>query len=247
MARLLISIRGLALGAAAAGFGCGGSAKTSFAGLDGSSPGSSAAPDFDAGAPDDVVTIPYNDGGALVFAPQTDAASGTVQSACTAGVYRGSFMTYVGTGSDGGSPGPFSFMWNGNLSIDLTAKKIVVSSTSGNGENFATDTSLLEIADGGAIDGGDNFGGNFFADLDGELDCDLDAGPPFHLNATFSNGLYRDSFLSIPLGGNMTAEYQSSAPPMLIGGQILVQGFLADSGTIFSSASGTWSATWVSP
>jgi hypothetical protein len=185
----------------------------------------------------------------LVLPTPSDAgAGGVVQSVCIAGVYQGKFMTYVGSGGDGGSAGLFSLMWNGNLSIDLKAKKITVTSSSSNGENLTTiDTSRLEIAEGGALDGGDTMGGTFFADLIGELDCDPDAGPPYHLTATLSNGLYKQSLFSIAMAGNLTADYQASSPPMLVNGNILVQGILTDGGAPFASASGSWSATWSSP
>lgn len=186
------------------------------------------------------------DGATLMLGPRVDA-SGTAKSICAGGVYQGSFMTYVGAGTDGGSPGLFSLMWNGNLSIDLQAKKIVVTSSGGNGESFTTDTSLLEIAEGGAIDGGDTMGGTFFASLDGELDCDEDAGPPYHLNATLSNGVYKQSLFMLQMYGQLSADYQASTPPALVNGQITVYGTAMNSTTSVGSASGTWTATWVSP
>jgi hypothetical protein len=245
--QVILALLAVALGSAAVAFGCGGASGAGFGSLDGST--SSAAPGaMDAGQSDDAPVIPFVDGAPLVLGPsfQNDAA-GNVQSICKAGVYQGTFMTYVGTGGDGGSPGLFSLMWNGSLSIDLAAKKVVVTSSSGNGESFSTDTSRLEIAEGGALDGGDTMGGTFFADLNGELNCDADAGPPFHLSATLSNGTYRQSFFSLSIGGSLTADYQASTPPMLANGQILVYGVLTDGGAPFASASGSWSATWVSP
>ena len=156
-------------------------------------------------------------------------------------------MTFVGAGMDGGMPGLFSIMWNGGLSLDLTAKKVVVMSGGGNGESFGTDMSLLEIADGGALDGGDMYGGTFFATLDGELDCDPDAGPPYHLSATLSDGHYASLFYNLPIEGKLTADYQATTPPMLTNGQILV--YSPDAGPLLGAASagGSWAATWVSP
>jgi hypothetical protein len=165
----------LAMGVACLALGCGGSGSAGFdnGGTSSSSPGSGA----EAGATEDATIGSLGDGATLVLGPGSDDA-GVTKSVCTAGVYQGTFMTYVGAGTDGGSAGLFSLMWNGNLSIDLQAKKIVITSNSGNGESFTTDTSRLEIAEGGALDGGDTMGGTFFANLDGELDCDEDAGPP---------------------------------------------------------------------
>jgi hypothetical protein len=160
-------------------------------------------------------------------------------------------MTYVGAGGDGGTAGPFAFMWNGNLTIDLSAQRITMTSATGGGEiPGSTSTTTLEIADGGALDGSDTMGGSFFANLIGKLDCAPDAGPPFHLIATLSNGDYKQAFFQIPMIGNLTADYQEAGagtPPMLVNGAILVGGLLTDGGAPFASASGTWSASWISP
>ena len=160
-------------------------------------------------------------------------------------------MTYVGTGGDGGSPGPLSFMWNGSLTIDLKSKKVTMISTGAGEIPTTTSTTSLEIADGGALDGSDQIGGNFFANLSGNLDCSPDAGPPYRMTATLSDGTYKDGpFFQIAIIGNMTADYQEAGagtPPMLVNGSILVAGLLMDGGAPFASASGTWSATWVSP
>jgi len=233
----------LALSVAWLALGCGGSGSAGFddGGSSSSSPGSGA----EAGSTEDATIASLGDGATLVLGPRSDAA-GVTKSICTAGVYQGSFMTYVGAGTDGGSPGLFSFMWNGNLSIDLQAKKIAITS-SGNGESFTTDTSRLEIAEGGALDGGDTMGGTFFADLDGELDCDEDAGPPYHLQATLSNGVYKQPLFMLQMYGHLSADYQTSTPPMLVNGQITVYGTAMNSSTSVGSASGTWTATWVSP
>jgi hypothetical protein len=127
----------------------------------------------DGGGGDDA-TVPSatGDDGGLTLGPMRDAGT-TATSVCTAGVYRGQFMTLVGQGTDGGTPGLFTVMWNGNLTIDLRAKTITIASGSGNGESFGTDTSLLEVAEGGALEGGDMYGGSFYANLNGELDCAL--------------------------------------------------------------------------
>lgn len=67
------------------------------------------------------------------------------------------------------------------------------------------------------------------------------------LQATLFNGVYRNAFYSIQMGGTLTAQYQASNPPALTNGQILVWGLLTDGGQPFASASGSWTATWASP
>ena len=113
-------------------------------------------------------------------------------------------------------------MWNGNLTIDLAAQKITMTSTSGGEIPTTTATSTLEISDGGALDGSDMYGGGFFANLSGKLDCAPDAGPPYHLTATLSNGGYKNAFFQIPIVGNLAADYQeggAGTPPMLVNGE----------------------------
>jgi hypothetical protein len=249
---LALGSAALALGCGALAVGCGGSGSEEFA--DASGPSARTGSGDDAGASGDDATVSGPDPGTLgQFAPSSvDAGTTVIQSACRPGVYQGTFMTYVGAGGDGGTPGLFSFMWNGSLSIDLTGKKVTMTSTTHGGEGFTstTSTTQFEIADGGALDGSDTFGGSFFANLSGELDCSPDAGPTFHLVATLSNGTYKDGFYQIAIIGNLTADYQeagASSPPMLVNGGIFVGGLNGDAGMPFASASGTWSATWVSP
>jgi hypothetical protein len=234
----------LALVAVSLALGCGGSRPAEFG--DGGTPPLGPGPGADAGSTEDATIASAGDGATLMLGPRSDAAEVT-KSVCTAGVYQGSFMTYVGGGTDGGSPGLFSLMWNGNLTIDLQARKIVVMPSGGNGESFTMDTSQLEIAEGGALDGGDTMGGSFFANLDGQLDCDPDAGPPYHLQATLSNGVYKQPLFMLQMYGHLSADYQASTPPMLVNGQITVYGTAMNSTASVGSASGTWTATWVSP
>ena len=239
------------LGLVAGSLGCG--SKSTHLGP-GSGPGSSG-PGLDAGPSTDIAnmdaTLPDGDP-AQRFVPvlTDDAGIVTTQGSCTPGVYQGKFMTYVGVGGDGGSAGPFAFMWNGSLTIDLRAQKITMTSTTVGELPTTISTSTLEIADGGALDGGDTMGGSFFANLSGELDCSPDAGPPFHLTATLRNGSYSlGGFIQLGMVGNMTADYVEAGaftPPMLANGAILVGGVLTDGGAPFASASGTWSAFWVS-
>jgi hypothetical protein len=240
--------------AAALLLGCG---SGSSAVLDGTGPqagsGSSGAGGA-SGNPDATVPGSGGDTDAEVFQPAPAGSTGTVvtQGVCAPGVYQGQFMTYVGAGADGGMAGGlFSFMWNGNLTIDLAAQKITMTSTSAGEVPTTSSTSTLAITDGGALDGSDMYGGAFFANLNGELNCAPDAGPPYHLAATLSNGSYNNTFFKIPIVGNLTADYQAGddagAPPMLVNGGILVGGIFIDGGSPTSSASGTWSATRVSP
>ncbi len=245
-------LRVSAIAAAALALGCGGAGSNDFG--DAGGPRSSTGAALDAGSSTDDATVPSGDpGGSGVFvrSPTDDAGSVVVSpSVCAAGVYQGQFMTYVGSGADGGSPGLFSYMWNGNLTIDLSAQRITMTSMTAGELPTTTSTTTLEIADGGALDGSDTTGGSFFADLSGQLDCAPDAGPPYHLVATLSNGAYKMTFFQIPIVGHLTADYQgggATTPPMLVNGAILVGGLLGDGGTEFASASGTWSATWVSP
>jgi hypothetical protein len=246
-----LPLRAFALGTAALALGCGGAGSNDFG--DASGPRSSTGAAIDAGSSSDDATVSGGDpngAGVFVHSPTDDAGSVITPSVCTAGVYEGQFMTYVGTGGDGGSPGLFSYMWNGNLTIDLAAQRITMTSMTTGELPTTTSTTTLEIADGGALDGSDTTGGSFFADLNGQLDCAPDAGPPYHLTATLSNGAYKMTFFQIPIVGHLTADYQgggAATPPMLVNGSILVGGLLADGGTPFASASGSWSATWVAP
>jgi hypothetical protein len=235
--------------AAALALGCGGSGSHAFPDAAGSPSRTGSGDD---GAPSiDNADATIDNGDAEVFAPTRTGDAGVIvtQSVCAPGTYQGKFMTYVGSGGDGGSPGLFSFMWNGDLTIDLSAQKITMTSMTGGEIPTTTSTSTLEIADGGALDGSDQIGGSFFANLSGTLDCSPDAGPPYRLTATLSNGSYsQGAFYTIPIIGHLTADYQeagAATPPMLVNGGILVGGLLMDGGQPFASASGSWSATWV--
>jgi hypothetical protein len=196
------------------------------------------SPRNDAGSSDDAPPFSAGDGAAIFQA--TGDGGESVQGVCVAGVYAGKFTTTVGSGGSG----PFAIMWNGDLSIDLAARKVTI--VSSGGEGFSYDTSELEIAEGGVLEGGDTMGGSFFADLNGDLDCAPDAGPPYRFTATLSQGVYQSGIFSLPLAGNLSADYQATNPPVLVNGIIHVFG--SDAGGTFSTmASGTWSATWVSP
>jgi hypothetical protein len=247
--RLLHSAEALVAALLMLGCGSGSSALLDGTGPQ-TGPGSSGA---GGASPDNGdATVSGGDTDAEVFKPSPTGEAGTIvtQGACAPGVYQGQFMTYVGAGADGGTAGGlFSFMWNGNLTIDLAAQKITMTSTSNGEVPTTSSTSTLAITDGGALDGSDMYGGAFLANMIGALDCAPDAGPPYHLAATLSNGSYSNAFFKIPIVGNLTADYQAgdAGPPMLVNGGILVGGIFMDGGAPTSSASGTWSATWVSP
>jgi hypothetical protein len=182
-----------------------------------------------------------SDGGAVILVEN---------GPCAAGVYQGPFMTYIGGGADGGSPGLFSFMDNGTLTIVLSEEKVMTISMTGGEVPTTTSTSTFDIADGGALDGSDSIGGRFFASLAGKLDCSPDAGPPYRFSATWSNASYSNPFVTVPLVGNMTADYQeagATTAPMLANGTIFAGAVFMDGGQPLVSSSGTWSATWIAP
>jgi hypothetical protein len=241
--RLTFVLRAAGLVAALPALGCGGNS----GGL-GQSPPSDTQLSTDGGGYD-ATAFTGGDGGGVPgqFGLVEPEASVDLVTVCKPGLYQGKFMTFVGAGLDGGSPGLFSVTWNGNLTIDLQAKTVTISSGAGVGENSGgTDTNVLEIAEGGALEGGDMYGGVFHANLDGDLDCDPEGGLPYHLTATLSKGNYSIYGTSLVLAGHLTADYQASTPPMLVNGQLLVDS--PDSGLLSNtSAGGTWTATWVSP
>ena len=236
--------------AAALALGCGGGGSKDLG--NGSGPPSTTGPGSGGPSTDRPdATLANSDTDAQLFMPAAtdDAGIVTQSGACAAGVYQGNFMTYTGVGGDGGAPGPFAFMWNGSLTIDLHAQTITMTSMTVGELPTTTATSTLEIADGGALDGSDMFGGAFFANLSGTLDCAPDAGPPYRLTATLSDGAYKQAFFATAIVGHLGADYQEAGagtPPMLVNGTILVAGVLTDGAAPFASASGTWSATWVS-
>jgi hypothetical protein len=250
MGKIWLLAGAFAVGACAVATACGGSGSRESGGAT-SGAHQEMVPDAAASSSIEDATVSFGDpdaGGTFAPAPVDDAGN-VVQTVCTAGIYQGSFMTYVGVGGDGGRPGLFSFMWNGKLSINLAARKITMTSTTTGELPTATSTTTLEIADGGALDGGDTMGGSFFANLNGELDCSPDAGPPYRLKATLSNGRYELPGYKLAMIGTLTADYQDgvgTTPSMLVNGAILVGGVLRDGGAPFASASGIWTAKWVS-
>jgi hypothetical protein len=227
--------------------GCGGGSQG--LGLDDGDSGQVA----DAGSTTADATISGDDApsGSVFVNSGSDGATVVVQNGpCAAGVYQGPFMTYVGGGADGGSAGPFSFMENGVLTLVLNEQKVMTISMSGGEVPTTTSTTTFDIADGGALDASDSIGGHFFANLVGKLDCSPDAGPPYHFSATWSNALYSNAFINLPLVGQMTADYQeagATTAPVLTNGTIYGGGVLMDGGQPVVSASGAWSATWIAP
>jgi hypothetical protein len=248
MGEHLIS-RVLTLGAAALAIGCGSGASSGFDNAGDSS--SNQTPSADASPGD--ATVSGNDGGFGLTFQQASEAGEVTQGVCIPGVYQGQFTAYPGLGADGGVEGGiFSYVWSGNLSLDLKAQKITMTVTTNGGEGLITtmSTTSLEIAEGGTLDGSDMYGGSFIADLSGGLDCDPDAGPPYQLHVTLDNGMYSAFIASIHIVGDLTADYQApdaGTPPMLVNGSILVGGVITDGGSPVVSSKGTWSATWVSP
>jgi hypothetical protein len=225
--------------------GCGGSGSGGFGGGQGGEP-PGTGPAHDAGGSPDATVFSSGTGDAGGFFQALEGDGGeSVQSVCTAGLYKGAFTTSVNAGSGDAAPSPFSFMWNGNVSIDLAARTVVI--VQNGGEGNTVNTSVLEIAEGGVLEGGDMYGGVFSADMSGSLDCAPDAGPPYHLTASLSSGLYSNAFLGIPITGSLSADYQPSNPPMLVNGMMEITGHFNDSGAANATATGTWSATWASP
>jgi hypothetical protein len=248
--RILLPSGTLALAGALA-LGCGGAGSNGLGDTSGPSSNARPGPGGASTDPPDATLSNFGDTDAGFFMPAATSDAGVVvqAGACAAGVYQGKFMTYVGAGGDGGTPGPFSFMWNGSLTIDLTAQKITMTSMTVGELPTTTTTSTLEIADGGALDGSDQFGGTFFANLVGRLDCAPDAGPPYRLTATLSGGSYTDPVFRCGIIGNLAADYQEAGAgtaPSLVNGTLLVAGVLTDGGAPFASASGSWTATWIS-
>lgn len=67
------------------------------------------------------------------------------------------------------------------------------------------------------------------------------------MRATLFNGVYKEPLFMLQMYRHLSADYQTSTPPMLINGQITVHGTAMNSSTSVGSASGTCTATWVSP
>ena len=69
------------------------------------------------------------------------------------------------------------------------------------------------------------------------------------MTATLSGGSYTDPVFRCGIIGNLAADYQEAGAgtaPSLVNGTLLVAGVLTDGGAPFASASGSWTATWIS-
>jgi hypothetical protein len=129
-----------------------------------------------------------------------------------------------------------SFAWGGNLSLTLTGTTEVVEA--GGGE-FRMDYTVLTIAPGAKLSGMDMYGGQFSADLSGQLDC-----PSRMLTGTLQNGTYLLPGLgdagAITMLGTLTATYDPSSNPVALSGGTIT----ASSPQVQSlGANGTWTAT----
>jgi hypothetical protein len=230
------------------GVGCGGGGRALDIGDVG------AGPRADAGSTVGDATMASDDAspGAVFTNTGGDGATASVveDSPCVPGVYQGPFMTYIGGGPDGGGAGLFSFMDNGTLTIVLNQEKVMTITMAGGELPTTTSTTTLDIADGGSLDGSDMIGGRFFANLVGKLDCAADAGPPYRFAAVWANAEYANPFVTVPIVGNLTADYQeagAATPPRLVNGTIFGGAVLTDGGQPYAMASGSWSATWIAP
>lgn len=200
-------------------------------------------------APPHVVSDAGLDGGAAPVtapSPATDAAYGSFGSFadveagpkadCLPGTYAGMFN--AAATADAGLLALFgtSFAWGGNLSLTLTGTTEVIEA--GGGE-FRMDYTVLTIAPGAKLSGTDMYGGQFTADVSGQLDC-----PSRTLTGTLENGTYLFPGLgdagSIMMQGSLTATYDPSANPVALSGGTIT----ASSPQVQSlGANGTWTAT----
>jgi hypothetical protein len=249
---LVVSALGALMSGALLWMACGTSGPSAGVGDRSASDAGSAASD-DTGGSDGEAP---GDAAAGVFASSTDAGSPTASGPCKPGLYKGKFATTVTVGSDVsdasdpfGLDSLFALQWTGDIAVELRAQTVTVTTSAG---ELPTTTTTLEIADGGKLSGTtDNYGGKFTADLNGELDCSPDAGPPYRLSATLANGNYGIPALNynILIGGSLAADYQGSTRPALVDGGMHVYGYYpgADSGPMIGGAIGDWSATWSSP
>ncbi|HLK39669.1 MAG TPA: hypothetical protein VKU41_23095 [Polyangiaceae bacterium] len=178
---------------------------------------------------------PATDAGYANFGAFADVEAGPKVD-CLPGTYTGMFN--AAATADAGLLALFgtSFAWGGNLSLTLTGTTEVIEA--GGGE-FRMDYTVLTIAPGAKLSGTDMYGGQFTADVSGQLDC-----PSRTLTGTLENGTYLLPGLgdagSIMMLGALTATYDPTANPVaLIGGTIT-----ASSPQVQSlGANGTWTAT----
>jgi hypothetical protein len=207
---------------------CGSKGATSFPASDDAEGGTTvAAGDASDGATYDPGATGQDPGTIGVF---TSSDASPVVFDCEPGTYSGPFATMV-TSDAGGLAALISFNLMGSLSITLQGK---VTNT-GAGE---IPEPTLTIAPGAKLAGKDmTFGGNFNADLIGQLDC-----PSKTLSVTIANGTYDylGDAASVEMQGSMSATYDgTTATPTLSMGEMSV----SSSQVTSLGANGTWSAT----
>jgi hypothetical protein len=177
-------------------------------------------------APDD-----GGSGPSLSFS-SSDAAPSGITFDCKPGTYAGNYQVAVTTDAGGALSSLFSFNVKGTLSITVVGN--VTKTASG---EFAETT--YSIAPGAKLIGVDaTFGGQFSADLTGQLDC-----PSKAFTGTLSNGTYTYALLGdaggITLDGTLSATYDGASTPALTLGQMT----LTSPQLSALVAQGTWTAT----
>jgi hypothetical protein len=222
--------------AAAVFFACGGGSASGPA-FDGDANTTiQPASDAGAGAPvDGGRAAPADDSGYVSFGPIADVEAGP-RADCQPGTYAGMFATTVT--ADGGLFALLgtSFAWGGGLSLTLTGTTKMVEAGSG---EFTTDYTVLTIAPGAKLSGTDMYGGQFSADVSGQLDC-----PSRTLIGTMNNGTYLLPGLgdagAITMNGTLSATYDPTTSPVS-----LTNGTITGSSPQVASlgADGTWTAT----
>jgi hypothetical protein len=222
--------------AAAVFFACGGGGATGPAFEGDANPTTQLASDAGAStAVDSGRAPPADDSGYVSFGPIADVEAGPKVD-CQPGTYTGMFATTVT--ADGGLFALLgtSFGWGGDLSLTLTGTTKMVEAGSG---EFMTDYTVLTIAPGARLSGTDMYGGQFSADLSGQLDC-----PSRRLTGTMNNGTYLLPGLgdagAITMNGTLSATYDPSTSPVT-----LTNGTITGSSPQVASlgADGTWTAT----
>jgi hypothetical protein len=222
--------------AAAVFFACGGGGASGPAFDEDANPTIQTASDAGTSAPVDSGRPALADDSAYVgFGPIADVEAGPKVD-CQPGTYTGMFATTVT--ADGGLFALLgtSFGWGGDLSLTLTGTTKMVEAGSG---EFMTDYTVLTIAPGAKLSGTDMYGGQFSADVSGQLDC-----PSRRLIGTMNNGIYLLPGLgdagAITMNGTLSATYDPSTSPVT-----LTNGTITGSSPQVASlsADGTWTAT----
>ncbi len=229
--RIAVSLCVCSLAVGGVAQGCGGSGGPGFGSSDGTGAardeGDAAASDGGSGATNTPAASGDDSGPTGIFT-SSDASglpSGVVFD-CKPGTYSGMFATMV-TSDAGGIFSLLSFNWTGSLSITLQGSVMT-----GSGE---IPEPTLTIAPGAKLSGTDAYGGDFTADLSGQLDC-----PSKMLTATISNGSYTYSGTTVMMAGTLSGTYDGgTTPPAITMGAMNVS---SPQITSLGSA-GTWTAT----